>query len=1108
MLIKSLVICAFSFSLVQGQISVFPYHEGFDNVPAPELPAAWKTTTAKSSAGDFTTTTSTVKSLPNAVVSTDAKVSQSLITPIFDFSEKLAGSLQFYERRSSSYNAGMVVEASVGNDTSFSVMLGDTLTYPGTTDFVLRMLPLPASLDNQPNVRFRWRTLGNGTGSTGTIRLDDIDVSVQKMIDLAITSMQFQPVVPQFGQTVTLNIGIANHAIGGSHSFTLQVFDSLNGESNLVLHQDESYSFAAGESILVSIPYPKIKAGTHILTAKLILPNDENPDDNTFTATLAVAYPGRSVLINEIMYAPVAGPEWVEFISNFSDTLSPEGWKIGDNTSTRAVISQHILIPPHQLFVVAKDSSFFAQYSFVNAPVIISTFPTLNNDFDAVVIADPSGFTTDSVAYNSSWGGTGGRSLERIDTSLSSTSSSNWGSSRDPRGATPGAVNSITPKDFDVAVRQIKISPTFPTVGNPLQATAVIKNVGKQDLQSVTIKFYLDANLDSIIQENELIGQENIASLASGDSTIVQENLPIQNEGMKRIFVVAVCMQDEDSSNNTLSFSFYVGNAPNTVVINEIMYAPPGDMPEWIELYNTNNDSVDISGWKASDEKTSVKSEFHGSGFMIGPHSFCIVAHDSTFLQYFQAETPFFTSTFSALNNSTPDAAVIFDKNGVTMDSVFYKPSWGGSNGTSLQRVDYYGSSSDSTNWKSATPTPGIENSVAKKDFDLSLTSGSSARIGTAIRVSAVVRNVGRSPVSGFSVKFYYDANGDSVAEINELLYTQTVTSIINANDSVLVYFDWNISLRGEASVIVLLEDAQDQRNDNNLLFVNISNNYAPLSVIVNEIMYEPLEGKSEFVEIFNRSADTVNLQNWKIMDAPGAGGTRTSTMLSKNSLPLLPSGYAVLASDSSLLQQFPEMLSSGSRIIISNKDLSLNNDGDDVVLCDQTGLQIDSVRYSPSWHRASIITTGKSLERISPNVSSNDSRNWSTCVSPDGATPGMKNSIFTLVVPSSATMKLTPNPFSPDNDGFNDFLTISYSLPSAVATIRVRCYDINGRLVKTIANNEPAASTGTLIWNGLDDDNQRVRIGMYIILFEALDAKGGTIRTMKDVAVVAAKLR
>ena len=66
--------------------------------------------------------------------------------------------------------------------------------------------------------------------------------------------------------------------------------------------------------------------------------------------------------------------------------------------------------------------------------------------------------------------------------------------------------------------------------------------------------------------------------------------------------------------------------------------------------------------------------------------------------------------------------------------------------------------------------------------------------------------------------------------------------------------------------------------------------------------------------------------------------------------------------------------------------------------------------------------------------------------------------------------------------------------------------FDVAGRVVRTLANNEPASSAGTILWNGFDDYSQRVRIGMYIILVEALDNFGGVVQTMKDVAVVATK--
>ena len=220
---------------------------------------------------------------------------------------------------------------------------------------------------------------------------------------------------------------------------------------------------------------------------------------------------------------------------------------------------------------------------------------------------------------------------------------------------------------------------------------------------------------------------------------------------------------------------------------------------------------------------------------------------------------------------------------------------------------------------------------------------------------------------------------------------------------------------------------------------------------------------------------------------------------------PIPPGGYLVITKDSSLSTQFAGL--AGANIYICNRDLSLGNEGDDVVLYDQTGAAIDSVHYLPVWHIASVASSGKSLERINPNIEENNEHTWSTCVLREGGTPGKRNSIFTTVHPSSAHMQLSPNPFSPDGDGHEDMLGIGYALPVGTALIRVRCFDVAGRLVRTIADRELAPSQGAIFWNGLDDYQQRVRVGMYIILFEALDGRGNVVCTIKDVAVVAGRL-
>ncbi|NUN68755.1 MAG: hypothetical protein HUU02_03490, partial [Bacteroidetes bacterium] len=174
----------------------------------------------------------------------------------------------------------------------------------------------------------------------------------------------------------------------------------------------------------------------------------------------------------------------------------------------------------------------------------------------------------------------------------------------------------------------------------------------------------------------------------------------------------------------------------------------------------------------------------------------------------------------------------------------------------------------------------------------------------------------------------------------------------------------------------------------------------------------------------------------------------------------------------------------------------------------DLAGAVIDSLRFSPGWHLRTVASAGRSLERIDPDGRADDPRNWSSSVAVHRSTPAARNSIELRTAPPSSSLLLAPNPFSPDQDGHEDFLSIGYSLPSRSNTIRIRIFDVSGRLIRTLAHQEPSAAAGSILWDGRDDQGHRVRIGPYIILLEAMDNLGGSTATLKGVAVAARKLR
>jgi flagellar hook assembly protein FlgD len=178
------------------------------------------------------------------------------------------------------------------------------------------------------------------------------------------------------------------------------------------------------------------------------------------------------------------------------------------------------------------------------------------------------------------------------------------------------------------------------------------------------------------------------------------------------------------------------------------------------------------------------------------------------------------------------------------------------------------------------------------------------------------------------------------------------------------------------------------------------------------------------------------------------------------------------------------------------------------ILLKDVRGKVIDSVFYSDKWNNRNIASAnGKSLERINPNLNGNDPLNWSTSVNSLGGTPGKQNSIFAENLIQSANISVNPNPFSPDNDGFEDFTIINYNLSQPIAQVRIKIFDSKGRLVRTLINNQASGSSGSVVFEGLNDDGQTLRMGIYIIFLEALNDNSGIVETVKSVVVVARKL-
>ena len=147
---------------------------------------------------------------------------------------------------------------------------------------------------------------------------------------------------------------------------------------------------------------------------------------------------------------------------------------------------------------------------------------------------------------------------------------------------------------------------------------------------------------------------------------------------------------------------------------------------------------------------------------------------------------------------------------------------------------------------------------------------------------------------------------------------------------------------------------------------------------------------------------------------------------------------------------------------------------------------------------------SGISLERKYSNAPSNDPNNWSSSHDRTGSTPLGKNSDVpdSSPVASSVDVQISPNPFSPDGDGFDDETNIAITIPSDnVEAVTIRLYDLRGRLRRTILQTQGISRTASVRFNGKDDNGITLLIGLYTLVVES--ANGLFAQQRKGVVII-----
>ncbi|MBE0662312.1 MAG: lamin tail domain-containing protein [Bacteroidales bacterium] len=572
----------------------------------------------------------------------------------------------------------------------------------------------------------------------------------------------------------------------------------------------------------------------------------------------------------------------------------------------------------------------------------------------------------------------------------------------------------------------------------------------------------------------------------------------------------------KDLASNTMEpasidFSYYTVR-PYDIVINEIMADPTPEVGlpphEYIELFNATPYSINLAGWTFRHGTTNrdlPAVSIEGNAYLILGTEEAIAA----LAQYGSVAVIDGLSSTALTNSGT--TLTLYDAQNNIIHSVSYSDEWyqnsaKAEGGWSLEMIDPGNPCNESNNWIVSTDlrggTPGISNSVKATNPDLEAPWLDRAVISDANTLTLY-----------FSEKMDQTgiANPSNFAVDQEMGIPEFAIPFEPRFDAVSLLFSEAFAEQTvyEVSITGTLSDCAGNPIESGTTTRFADPVFAePNDLVINEILFNPPTGGIEYVEIYNRSQKVIDLKNVSLASQDTILNQLTSVReIAPAGYLIFPEDYLVLTTSPDLVKKF--FMTTNPRGFIKMVSVpQFSNASGIAVLCDPNETILDRLVYREEMHFPLLTNLkGVSLERIDFNRPADDPTNWHSASSSAGyGTPAYRNSQYMAITAGEEPFSLNPEIFSPDNDGNNDVLEISYNFsePGHVATIMV--YDAGGRLVRRLVQNQLLGNTGSFSWNGITDDNEKASIGYYLILIEVFDLNDN-IKQYKKTAVLGGRL-
>lgn len=658
----------------------------------------------------------------------------------------------------------------------------------------------------------------------------------------------------------------------------------------------------------------------------------------------------------------------------------------------------------------------------------------------------------------------------------------------------------------------VEVDPTLVDEDAPF-----IESVTAESENSIVVKFS-EPLADASIQTpgnyslDNGVGGAATAEFVDGDRSRVRLGLSTALSNLTNYTLTV--LNAEDFAGNvepSQAFSFFYflleEPEPGDLIITEIFPdpTPPVGLPnfEYVELYNNSNKVLSLGGLGLSTGGTPREI----NEAQMQPFSYITLCDEDAaadIIEISGGEVATLTS-FPALTNGGDDL-ILLKADGTELVALRYDISWyqdplRAAGGYSIELIELDLPNDCPGNWRASDAleggTPGNENSV----------------LGAEIEADPPVLLRAFAP-SANQIIVQFDEPLESGADLSASFSIEPAVGInsvtLQSDQQTVQIVLSDLLLENtvyELNVAAGITDCVGNVNTNpSSVFVGLSRSPQAGELIINEVLFNPFVGGVDYLELYNPGPAILNLQGLRLRNELITSGTIATIV--NNDYVLLPDSYVVFTSDPANV--LLEYTVPNPAALIENDLPSMADREGNITVYSPTLELLDALDYTQDWHsRLLSDRNGVSLERLRPDAPTQNEGNWHSAASTVGfGTPTGQNSQDrnSVIEPEDTFFTLPEQTFSPDQDGFQDVLEIQYTTNQAGYLAQLRIFDAQGRQVRRLDDLELLAGSGSFLWDGTTDSDERARIGIYILLAEIFTPEGETIKE-KHTCVVAGQL-